>query len=285
MLFLSLVLSGLVWSSTSFAQSSAEACKALAKNIAITFPQGSPGIVPAGKVTKLRVKVQIKDQALLAPFPRIPLSFALSNQLRGSKRYVEMLMIKDSSPSGIRITEDFELELPFGENAFGHYQAVADFAFQTESGFCFAKVDDVADDLIVVTNTHEATDINAPIVTRTYTSKETHRAGEEMTIEMELIEKSPLCTEDLREQKICDVAWHISIVEIASGRLIDVFPPIKHAGAGRYSTSFELKSKDDQGEVVFSPGRYRVLGINIADKWSNEIHDLAKQAQLEFVVE
>ena len=260
MLFRVVVASYLVMAGSAMADNAA--CKKLADGITITFPNGAPGIVQAGDTVKLPVKITVTDRQLLDPFEIVPITFYISNGQLGSLSYFEHLEIKKNDSGGTTYTEDFVVNVPFGSNSFGYYMAMANMTFFNEdSSYCAQKISKVPHDSIVVVNDHDKVDVHAPIVTAVASDKAAYQVGDSVTLLFAALDKSAICTDELIQSQKCKMVWHMTLVELGSAREVNVYPKITLGGSGKYKIVFELLVKNEHGESLFSPGKYKVIDL------------------------
>lgn len=252
----------------------------------VAFPEGFPEWIKAGETKVVKVKFTVKDEKVLTPFYRIVVKADLANGLPGSRRIVQAFVIRNQFKK-IDFVKDGELKIETTAFMSGYYRLDFTLQFMKDDDVLHADLTNAPAARTAVINDPAQADIEPPIVTSLAFEKNDLGQDGELKVRFKVADKNPLCTKDLYSAKKCRLVRHIAFAEEGKTIILNDYEGDVEwdAAAKQYFIRVKLPTKKESGDPAFVKGRYRILGINLADLAGNEVHELPPSLQKEFKIQ
>ena len=267
--------------------SGAEICDLFKPSMNMEFTDSFPLVLDAGQSVKLNMELKIKP-SLKSVFdstgiPFIALIVDISNNIEGSKSFFDMIMIKSSDLGAEDQIKQFQVDLKTTEAMYGKYFPVVKFSFSLPAGYCFKALEENKGRYIQINNSVEKADLNPPSITKLTYNQSSYFFDEVMILQVNLKDKSLICTEAMSEANECSVINHVAFQNVTTKETVDFFPPLMERSNGNYEVEIDIVPQLNE-RPLFKPGKYRIIVFDISDYWGNLLVDVPTSFQKEFEV-
>lgn len=260
------------------------ACNDLRDQIQVSYPSGFGGIVNAGDVVHLQVKIAVANTEIFAAVPWLPILFQIKNDLSGSSTFSEFLWLKERRVDPVPSEKTFDIQFLVPQNFVGRYHPKASFSFVFETEYCGDTLADQPGAMIDVIN-ERGGDILPPVISQLSFDRTAYKIGGDAVLTFSAFDQNAVCTIEKQKTGMCSAAWHLALRNSRVGDDIHLNAEIFDTDvAGQYQVRFSVEREDENSNPLFQPGDYQVEVLNVSDIWGNVVADVLPALRKRFTV-